>query len=106
MKTSNIFTDIPSDLSQEVFETLLEADNIRIERIISYGHTSPKEGWYDQDENEWVLILEGDATLAFIDREIKLKKGDFINIKAHEKHKVIQTATNKKTVWLAIFYKV
>ena len=105
MKRSNIFTNIPSDLSQEVFETLFEADNIRIERIISHGHSSPKEGWYDQEENEWVIVLEGSATLAFAQREVKLKKGDFLNIKAHEKHKVIHTAQNQKTVWLAIFYK-
>jgi cupin 2 domain-containing protein len=105
MKTSNIFANIPSDLSKEVFESLLEAKNIRIERIISYGQSSPAQGWYDQDENEWVMILEGSAILEFRNKKIKLKKGDFIEIKAHQEHRVIQTAKDKKTIWLAIFYK-
>ena len=101
----NIFQEIPSDLTQEIFETLLQNKNIRIERIISYGQSSPTEGWYDQDEHEWVLLLEGEALLAFKDeREVHLKAGDYINIPAHTKHKVLWTKEKSKTIWLAVFY--
>ena len=101
----NIFQDIPSDLSEEVFETLLQNKNIRIERIISYGQSSPEEGWYDQDEHEWVLLLEGEALLAFEDEsEVHLRAGDYCNIAAHTKHKVLCTKEKTKTLWLAIFY--
>ena len=101
----NIFQDIPLDLSEEVFETLLQNKNIRIERIISYGQSSPEEGWYDQDEHEWVLLLEGEALLAFEDEsEVHLHAGEYCNIAAHTKHKVLWTKEKTKTLWLAIFY--
>ena len=101
----NIFQDIPSDLTQEIFETLLQNKNIRIERIISYGQSSPPEGWYDQDEHEWILLLEGEALLAFEDKsEVHLHAGDYLNIPAHTKHKVAWTKEKTKTIWLAIFY--
>ena len=101
----NIFQDIPSDLTQEMFETLLQNKNIRIERIISYGQSSPAEGWYKQDEHEWVLLVEGEALLAFEDNnEVHLKAGDYLNIPAHTQHKVVWTKENTKTIWLALFY--
>jgi cupin 2 domain-containing protein len=54
----NIFSSLPVDLEHEVFEELVRTGNVRIERIVSRGHVSPGQGWYDQDENEWVLVLE------------------------------------------------
>ncbi|MDQ6978270.1 MAG: cupin domain-containing protein, partial [Ghiorsea sp.] len=70
-------------LSHEVFETLLDNEHIKIERIISKGHTSPKSGWYDQEQHEWVTLLEGAATITFEDgKETKLSKGDYLNIPA------------------------
>ena len=101
----NIFQEIPSDLTQEIFETLLQKENIRIERILSYGQSSPTEGWYDQDEHEWILLLEGEALLTFEDEsEVHLQAGDYCNIPAHTKHKVAWTKEKIKTIWLAIFY--
>ena len=58
MNKGNLFEAIPADLEKEVFEVLIENDNIRIERIISNGHTSPESGWYDQEQNEWVTFLK------------------------------------------------
>jgi cupin 2 domain-containing protein len=79
---------------------------VRIERIVSSGQTSPESGWYDQNENEWVIVLEGFGTIQFEDgSEITLKKGDFVNIPAHTKHKVSETDKNNITIWLAVFYK-
>jgi cupin 2 domain-containing protein len=56
---ANIFSDVPANLPDEVFEEILSTRNIRIERILSYGHRSPDVGWYDQVENEWVMVLKG-----------------------------------------------
>ncbi|HUP78496.1 MAG TPA: hypothetical protein VM260_08000 [Pirellula sp.] len=70
---SNLFTDIPSNLPDELFTTLLEATNLRIERILSHGHTSPVGFWYDQDQNEWVVVLQGSARMSIegIVRELR-----------------------------------
>ncbi|MCI5144339.1 MAG: cupin domain-containing protein [Candidatus Electrothrix sp. AR3] len=101
----NIFTALPSEVPEEVFTELLQDKNIRIERIISQGHTSPESGWYDQEENEWVLVLEGAGTLLFEDdRQVMLHKGDYLQIPAHTKHKVIWTDPDKPTLWLAVHY--
>ncbi|GGK45064.1 MULTISPECIES: cupin domain-containing protein [Aliivibrio] len=102
----NLFKEIPNELPSEIFEDILSTPNIRIERILSHGHSSPEQGWYDQDENEWVLVLSGFGVIEFDDgRVITLNKGDYLNIKAHEKHKVQATAPNETTVWLAVFYR-
>ncbi|MCG8367757.1 MAG: hypothetical protein MJA27_31045 [Pseudanabaenales cyanobacterium] len=61
----NIFAELPKNLEEEVFEILASSETVKIERIISKGHTSPKTGWYDQEQNEWVLILQGEAILSF-----------------------------------------
>lgn len=101
----NIFNDIPPNLECEVFEQIIGCDDIKIERIISKGHHSPESGWYNQEQNEWLIILAGEAILSFIDGEdITLKKGDYVNIPAHKKHKVKWTEANIETIWLAIHY--
>ena len=104
----NIFSALPSDPEHEVFDELVRAKNIRIERIVSKGHTSPETGWYDQEENEWVLVLEGAGTilLAEDNRQVTLQKGDYLHIPAHTRHKVIWTDPNELTIWLAVHYPV
>ncbi len=103
----NISTSFPSEPSKEVFDVLLHNQNIRIERIVSKGHTSPASGWYDQEDNEWVLVLEGAGTILFKDgREVTMQKGDFLHIPAHAKHKVSWTDPDRQTIWLAVHYPV
>ena len=106
MESSNLFTGIPADLPQELMETLAGAGRMRIERIVSRGHASPPGFWYDQDEHEWVALLKGSAALRFEngDRLLELAEGDFVNIPAHERHRVEWTAADVETVWLAVFY--
>ena len=101
----NIFKDIPRSLKEELFEDIVVSKNVKIERIVSDGHTSPKEGWYDSALNEWVLVLQGEAILSFNDdADKKLQVGDFFHIPAHLKHKVSYTSKSEKTIWLAIYY--
>ena len=103
--TTNLFTDFPANLSDELLTTLLEATNVRIERIVSHGHTSPEGFWYDQDEHEWVIVVKGAARLRFEDCTQDMKPGDFVNIPAHKKHRVEWTTPDEPTIWLAVFYK-
>lgn len=106
MFTSNLFTDIPADLAVELCETLLKSRNLRIERIVSHGHASPPDFWYDQDQHEWVLVLKGAARLRFEgeDQPVEMKPGDFINIPEHCKHRVEWTTPDESTIWLAVHY--
>ena len=101
----NLLDNIPKILDSEVFEKLVNSNNVSIERIISKGHQSPESGWYDQEQNEWVMIVAGEAILSFDDcLDITLKKGDYMNIPAHKKHKVKWTDPEIETIWLAVFY--
>jgi cupin 2 domain-containing protein len=102
--TSNLFTDLPSPLPNEVFTAIVEAKSVRIERIVSHGHTSPDGFWYDQHQHEWVVVLQGAARLSVEGESKELKPGDFINIPAHQKHRVEWTTPDEPTVWLAVFY--
>lgn len=105
IKLSNIFESIPARLDQEFFDVLAEKDNVRIERIISKGHTSPTIGWYDQQQDEWVIVLKGAAIIEFADGQaVRLGVGSHLNIPAHTKHKVKWTQADIETVWLAIHY--
>ena len=101
----NLLKNIPATLPEELLETLVQTENIHIERIISKGHTSPEEGWYDQDKNEFVLLLKGAARLEFEDgRVISLGVGDCLEIPADVKHKVVWTAPKEETIWVAVHY--
>lgn len=103
--TDNIFTSPPAALQEELFDVLLQNNNIRIERIVSKGHVSPASGWYDQEDNEWVLVLKGAGTILFEDgREVTMRKGDYLHITAHAKHKVSWTDPDRQTIWLAVHY--
>jgi len=101
----NIFKDIKIDKENEQFFELIKKDDVRIEKIVSNGQVSPKDFWYSQDENEFVIVLKGESILEFEDKEFTLKEGDFINIKKKEKHRVKYTSKTNPTIWLAIFYK-
>lgn len=102
---ANIFSNIPSELPNEIFEDIIITENLRVERIVSKGQTSPDTGWYDQNESEWVIVLSGYGVIEYINGvKVTLKQGDYLNIKAHEKHRVVETSPDETTVWLAIFY--
>jgi cupin 2 domain-containing protein len=102
---SNLFADLPRQLPDELFTTLLEAADVRIERIVSHGHASPAAFWYDQDQHEWVVVLTGAARLRFEDETVEMRAGDFVNIPAHRKHRVEWMTPDEPTVWLAVFYR-
>jgi len=103
--TTNLFTDLPVNLPDELFTTLQEATNVRIERIVSHGHVTHVGSWLDQDQHEWVIVLKGAARIRFEGEEpFEMKPGDFVNIPAHQRHLVEWTMPDEVTVWLAVHY--
>ena len=103
---TNLFADLPQHLPEDMVTTLLEAANVRIERIVSHGHASPDGFWYDQDQHEWVVVLKGGARLRFEGEEepVEMRAGDFVNIPAHKRHRVEWTTPDEPTVWLGVHY--
>ncbi len=101
----NIYKNIPVDLPDELFETIHHSDSIKIERIVSHGHCSPPDFWYDQTQNEWLVVLDGAARIQYPDGStIELYKGDTLNIPAHTRHRLAWTDPDHPTIWLAVFY--
>jgi len=100
----NLFEGIPAQLPEELTETLLHAAHVRVERIVSHGQASPPDFWYDQQQHELVFVLQGAARLRLEKESVELETGDWLNIPAHQKHRVEWTAPDQPTIWLAIFY--
>ncbi len=101
---NNILSNIPKQIPNELFQTLLSKDSLKIERIVSQGHYSSIDQWYDQIQDEWIILIEGQAKLQFKNdlTPIVLNPGDYLLIPAHTKHRVHWTDPKLKTIWLAI----
>ena len=102
----SLFESIPSELPEELFDTISSNDYVKIERIVSRGHASPEGFWYDQEHNEFVLVVRGSAGLKLENEDdiVVLKAGDYFNIEAHMKHRVEWTDSTCETIWLAVHY--
>jgi cupin 2 domain-containing protein len=101
----NVFEDVKELIENEEFQELASSEYVKIERIVSTGQRSPEDFWYDQEQNEWVLVLSGRGVIEYEDgREVELIKGDYLNIPAHQKHRVKETSDQEPTVWLAVHY--
>lgn len=103
--SGNLFEALPERPVEEDFQTLLQRGALRIERIVSFGHSSPAEGWYDQEQEEWVLLLQGEAIVAFADGgEVLLRPGSYLHLPAHCRHRVQWTCPSRHSVWLALHF--
>lgn len=101
----NLFADVPVNSADEEFIQLVARPSARIERIVSHGHFTAPTQPYDQDHDEWVLLLRGSAGLWVDgDGEHDLRPGDYVLIPAHRLHRVTRTAANEPTVWLAVHF--
>lgn len=95
----------PSLVEAERFDTLVSGAAFRIERILSAGHVTPPGEWYDQSADEWVLLLEGEATIAFEGgARCTLRGGDWVLLPAHVRHRVESTSAHPGCVWLAVHF--
>jgi cupin 2 domain-containing protein len=104
MRRGNLLTGLPPGRAEERIESLVDAPNLRIERIVSTGQASPSSFWYDQPDDEFVVLLAGAARLRFEQEDVsfELKPGDWIEIPAHVRHRVEWTQAEPPTVWLAV----
>ena len=102
----NIFKRLAASRGSEQFEILTRLGDGRVERIVSLGQCSPPDSWYDQDHDEWVLVLRGRARLEVqgLRKPFELGPGDYIDLPAHTRHRVDWTTPDEPTVWLAIHY--
>ncbi len=107
MEAGNLFVPHVPQSANEDFEDLARGREFTLQRIVSTGQTTPPGEWYDQDTEEWVVLLAGAAVLRFADRDelMTLKPGDHIRIPAHCRHRVEHTADAEETVWLALHYR-
>ncbi len=107
MDKLNIFTGIPANHLEEWTDTLWKSQGLHVERIVSHGHASPPGQWYDQDADEWVLLLTGSAGLSIdgCDGILELRPGDHVLLPAHRKHRVEWTDARCDTIWLAVHHR-
>ena len=103
----NLFAGLPTALSEELVTVLAQNQHVRIEQIISTGHSSPENYWYEQQEHEWVVVLRGEAKLYLDgdDEPVHLIPGDHVLIPARRRHRVEWTTSDEATDWLAVFYE-
>jgi cupin 2 domain-containing protein len=101
IRVENLFANLPDLSRSEQSLSLFENPSVKIERIVSESYSSPAGFWYDQDEDEWVMVVRGEATLEFEGGElVRMKEGDYVTIPRHVRHRVQQT--DPKTIWLAV----
>ncbi|UYM15537.1 cupin domain-containing protein [Endozoicomonas euniceicola] len=102
----NLFDNIPQSLPQELIEVLAEGKGVTIERIVSRGHVTPEAEWYDQDRDEWVVLLTGAASLKIEGKQelIQLSPGDALHLPAHLRHRVEWTDPDQDSLWIAVHF--
>ena len=102
----NIFSAPDFNNLPEVFETIVESKHFIIERIVTDGAISMPGDWYDQDQDEWVILLQGEAIIEFENgNKESLYKGKYLIIKAHCRHRIIKTSADPNCIWLAVHKK-
>jgi len=103
LERGNLFRNVPERAADEHFDILLRRPGLRIERIVSHGHASPPDFWYDQPADEWVVVLSGSAVITYENGEENiLMPGDWFFIPTHRRHRVSRTSAGEPTVWLAV----
>jgi len=104
MRRGNLLGRLPPLQAVEQVDQLIDGPTVRIERIVSTGQASPPGFWYDQADDEFVVLLSGAARLRFEadNLSLDLKPGDWVEIPAHERHRVEWTQAEPPTVWLAV----
>lgn len=115
--SGQFFANVPTKVVSEIFESLVDHPQVQIERILSWGHTSPVTGWYDQAWQEWVMVVQGEAVVEWVESEtgdmgdtaiavqsLRLKPGDYLLLPAHCRHRVAWTTPAQPTLWLAVHF--
>jgi cupin 2 domain-containing protein len=99
-KVHNLLANLPMAGGREVFEELLRLGHVRIERILTMGE--PDDVLYDQAQDEWVLLLQGEAGLWIDGEDLTLGPGDAVFIPAQSPHRVTAATRDPPCIWLAV----
>lgn len=103
--SGNLFAGLPAPANEELLTILAEGGRFRLLRIVSTGQATPPDEWYDQPENEWVVMLSGRAGLRIAGETThEMGPGDWLLLPAHRRHRVEWTAADQPTVWLALHF--
>jgi cupin 2 domain-containing protein len=107
LEIGNLLAGLPAQkLAEEQVTTLVKRPFLRIERIVSTGQATTEGQWYDQDDDEWVMVIKGSARLR-IEGETEdrvLGEGDYVLLPAHRRHRVTWTQAHAPTIWLAVHF--
>jgi cupin 2 domain-containing protein len=104
-RAGNFYSPVEHGTDEHV-DVLVARGELTIERIVSMGHASPADFWYDSPRAEWVLLLSGAARLEFEGEPTPyaMRAGDYVLIDAHRRHRVAWTDPDTPSVWLAIYH--
>ncbi len=101
--TGNIFAHSHnSDSAEETFTTYYQNSNVKVERIVSSGQVTPASQPYIQENDEWVVLLQGEAEIKTDGKNFRLKKGDSLFISAGLPHWVTFTSEKPACIWIAV----
>jgi cupin 2 domain-containing protein len=100
-RVKKLYSDNPANGREEFWE-ILSGSSFRLEHIKSFGDASEDDSWYDQDQKEWVALINGEAVLEFEEGTLDLVSGDSLIIEAHQKHRVLSTSLD--AVWIALHF--
>lgn len=95
---ANLFADAAPPERGERFDVVLRHRNLVVERIVSSDVITPTP--YEQAQDEWVVLLQGEADLEVSGTRHTLRPGDHVFLPAGTPHTVLRTAAG--TVWLAV----
>lgn len=98
MHAGNLFDDAQPPCEGERFDALLSHRNLVIERIVSSADITPVE--YVQTQDEWVLMVRGEATLDVAGTSHALRSGDYLFLPAGTPHTVQRVSDG--ALWLAV----
>ncbi len=100
MRVQRLFPEPDIPMEGERFEELLARGQVRVERILSAPGSA--SGPYDQEQDEWLLLLQGRALLEVAGERVELKAGESLFLPAHTLHSVLDTSGNPPCIWLAL----
>jgi cupin 2 domain-containing protein len=98
MKTGNLFDGASPPAEGERFDVLLDHRNLVVERIVSSADITPQT--YVQPQDEWVVLVRGEALLDVDGEAVELKAGDHVYLPARLPHSVRRVSEG--ALWLAV----
>jgi cupin 2 domain-containing protein len=98
MRTGNLFADAAPPADGERFETILRQRNLVVERIVSSAAVTPCD--YVQTQDEWVVLVQGEALLEVAGEAVALAAGDHLFLPAGVPHRVERVSDG--AIWLAV----